>query len=99
GWDRGLHFVFRLVTLALIFIPIIRQVAHHWLLTYMRGAFLSCLNLRLDRIGSRFRIFNSSIFGVDLPQRRMLLDRLVQQRLGDGGIIDFTMPMTPVSDQ
>ena len=41
----------------------------------------------------------ASVFGVDLPEQRMLFDFFVEQGLGDGGIVDFTVAVTTVADE
>ena len=41
----------------------------------------------------------SDVVGVDFPQRRMLFNLLVEQRLGDGGIVDFAVTVAAVADQ
>ena len=53
----------------------------------------------LDGVGLRLRVGGADVFGVNLPQRRMLLDLLVEQRLRDGGIVDFAVAVAAVADQ
>ena len=99
GRNSGFHFVLRLVTPALIFVPVVGQSPHHRLLANVTGALLRCFKLCFDRICARSRILNSGIFGINLPQWRMLFDRLIEQRLRDGRIIDLAVTMTPVSNE
>src|SRR2546427_4000213 len=41
---------------------------------------------------------NAGALGVNLPQRRMILDSFVQQRLSDGRIVHFTVTVAAVAD-
>ena len=41
----------------------------------------------------------ADVVGVDFPQRRMVFDLFVEQRLGDGGVVDFAVAVAAVADE
>ena len=98
--ESGFDFVFRLVASAVIVVPIRWELAQDGLLGDAFGAFSGRLRIRLEllRPGLR-RSVSADVFGVDFPERRMLLDLLVEQRLGDGGIVDFAVAVAAIADQ
>jgi hypothetical protein len=61
--------------------------------------FLCGFVLAFDGCDSLGDVLDADLPGVNLVERRMLLDRLVQQRLGDGGIVHFAVAVAPVADQ
>src|SRR5499427_536697 len=63
------------------------------------GLFLCDFEVSLDGIGSSLRVGRANIPGVNLPQRRVLFDSLVEQGLGNGGIVDFAMTVAAVADE
>ena len=85
--------------MALELVPIIGQLAQTWLFANAACAFLRRLEFRLDRIRARLRTLNAGIFCVKLPKRRMIFDRLVNQRLSNRRIIHFAVPMATIPDQ
>ena len=62
-------------------------------------ALLGGFQFRFDRVDACLHVVGADVFGVNLPQRRMFFDRFVQQRLGDGGVVDFAVAVTAVADQ
>src|SRR5215469_42352 len=61
--------------------------------------FLRRLELSLDGVGASLAVGGRDIVGIDLPQRRMLFDLLVKQRLSDRGIVDFAMAVAAITNQ
>ena len=61
--------------------------------------FLRGFELGFDGGGLRLRVGGADVVGVDFPERRMLFDLLVEQRLRDGGIVDFAVAVAAVADQ
>src|SRR5262249_47849169 len=47
----------------------------------------------------RLHVFDTDIFGVNLPQRRMVLDGFVKERLSNRGVIYFAVPVATIADQ
>ena len=97
--QSGFDFILRLVTAALVVVPIGRQLAKRRFLGEGAGLFLRGFEFSADGLNLRLRIFDADIFSINFPQRRMFLDGFVQQRLGDRRIIDFAVPVAPVADQ
>ena len=92
-------FVFGFVAAAKVAVPVFWKIAHHRLLGDLGRAFLCGLILALDGAYPFREILDGELFRVNLVQRRMLLDRLVHQRLGYRGIVYLAMSMTPIPDQ
>jgi hypothetical protein len=44
-------------------------------------------------------IAGANVVGVDFPERRMVFDFLVEQRLRDGGVVDFAVAVAAVADE
>ena len=63
------------------------------------GFFLRGFEFGVDGIGLRLRVGGTDVVGVNLPERRMLFDLLVEQRLGDGGVVDFAVAVAAVADE
>ncbi len=82
-----------------ILVPVFGEVAKLGLVFDAASFFLSGFEFRLDGIGLGLGIGCANVFCVDLPERRMLLDLLVEQRLRDGGIVDFAVAVAPVADE
>ena len=99
GGESGFDFEFGPVEAAEVVIPIFRKVAHQRLVLDAAGFFLRGFELGLDGGGLGLRVGGADVVGVDFPQRRMLFDLLVEQRLGDGGIVDFAVAVAAVADE
>jgi hypothetical protein len=80
-------------------VPILRQIAHQRLFGHLAGVFLRGFEFGLDSGDLRGRVGCPDVVGVDFPQRGMLFDLFVEQRLGNGGIVDFAVTMAAVADQ
>ena len=93
-----LPFEFRLMTAAVVLVPIFRQLAHGRLLLQRAGFFLRRLELGLDRRRPVGCVGRANVVGINLPQRRMLFDPFVEQRLRDGGIVHFAVPVATIAD-
>ena len=63
------------------------------------GFFLRGFEFGFDGVGLGLRVGRADVVGVDLPERRMLFDFLVEQRLRDGGIVDFAVAMAAIADE
>ena len=63
------------------------------------GFFLRGFEFGLDGVGLRLRVGRADVVGVDFPERRMLFDLLVEQRLRDRGIVDFAVAVAAVADE
>src|SRR5689334_13906869 len=87
GSQRCFHFVFGQVASALELVPVAWQIAQRRFLSDRSSLLLRRFQFGLDGGYSRLNVVDAGIFRVDLPQRRMFLDRFVEQRLGDGGIV------------
>jgi hypothetical protein len=61
--------------------------------------FLRGFELGFDCGGLGGRIGGADVVGVDFPERRMVFDFFVEQRLGDGGIVDLAVAVTAVADE
>ena len=97
--DSGFYFVLRLVQAAVVLVPIAGQLAQGWLLCNLAGIFLRGFELGFDRGGLRWSIGRADVVGVNFPERRMLFDLLVEQRLSDGRIVDFAVTVAAVADE
>ena len=84
---------------AVILVPIFGQVAHQRLLGDFASIFLRGFEFGFDGGGLRWGVGRADVIGVNFPQRRMLFDFLVEQRLGDGGVVDFAVTVAAVADQ
>ena len=93
----GIHLVGRVVAPAFVGGPVIRQFAKRGNLLQRLGNFLARFvfgaNL-LDGLG-RFRC---RFLCVNLPELRVILDLLIEQRLSDGGVVHFAVAVTAVTD-
>ena len=97
--DGRFHFVLRFMGASIKFIPVPGQFPERRLLGQCSGFFLRCFILRPHRCGQCRRVVQAVVSSVDFPQRRVLLNRLVQQRLRHRWIIYFAVSMTPVANQ
>ena len=97
--DAGGLLVVGIVAASEVVIPVFGKIAHHRLLGELRGGFLRGLEITLDDGGLIRDIFDADSLGVNLIQRGMFFDRLVHQRLRDGGVIDFAVTMTAITDE
>ena len=69
------------------------------LLGDLAGIFLRVLKLGFDGGGLRGSVGCADVVGVDFPQWRMLFDLFIEQRLSDGGIVDFAVTVAAVADE
>src|SRR6185437_12053444 len=90
--------VFLFVTPTDIVIPISRQVTHQRLLLNGLSGFLSFFQFRANGLNAGFGVGSPGALCIDLPQRRMVFDGLVQKRLGDGWVVHFTVAVTAIAD-
>jgi hypothetical protein len=63
------------------------------------GLLLRGFEFGADRSGLILRVGHADIVGVDFPERRMLFDFFIKQRLRDGGIVDFAVAVAAVADE
>ena len=97
--DSGFYLVLRLVQAAVVLVPVVGQLAQGWLLGNLAGIFLRGFELGFDRSGLRGSISRADVVGVNFPERRMLFNLFVEERLSDGGIVDFAVAVATVADQ
>ena len=97
--DGSLDFILNLVASTFIVVPIFRKIAKCRLLGNGSRVFLSSFKFCADRCDSGLRVLRTNVLRIDFPQCRMLFDRAIHQRLGNGGIIYFTVAVTPIADQ
>ena len=96
--EAGVHLKCRVVLAVVVGSPISRQFAEKWSLCELRGFALLLFVLFLDRFRDG-RGIDSGVLCVQLPQRRMIPDALVEARLGDGGVVDLAVAVASVADQ
>ncbi len=84
---------------AVVLVPIAGQFAQHGLFGDLAGLFLRGFEFGLDGGGLGLSIACADVVGVDFPERRMVFDFFVKQRLRDGGVVDLAMPVAAVADQ
>ena len=84
---------------AVILIPIIGQIAQRGLLGDLACIFLSGFKLGFDGGGLCGSVGRADVVGINFPERRMLFDLFVEQRLSDGGIVDFAVAVATVADE
>ena len=75
--ESGFDIEFVAVEASEVLVPVFRKIAHQRLMLDAAGLLLRRLELGLDGGGLRLRIGGADVVGVDLPERRMLLDLLV----------------------
>src|SRR5215470_1084153 len=63
------------------------------------GLFLCDFEVTLDGVGSSLRIGRANILAVNLPERGVLFNSLIEQGLGNRGIVDFAMTVATVADK
>ena len=51
------------------------------------------------RVSNLFRGIDADLFGVELEERRVILDLGVAEGLGDGGVVDFGVAVAAVADE
>ncbi len=89
----------RLVAAAEKCVPVIRQLTHERFLADTSGKLLRGFEFGFDSVGARLRVFNIHILGVDFPQRRMVFNGFIKPRLGDSGVVHFTVTVAAISDE
>src|SRR5260370_2773079 len=97
--DRSFYFVLRFMAAAKKCAPVIGQLTQQRFLAQATGSLLCVFEFGFDGVGSRSRVFDIHVFGVNLPQRWMVFDGFIKLRLGDGRVIHFAVAVTPVADQ
>ena len=99
GRKTCFNFELRLVQPAEIAVPVFGQVTHRGLGLRTLGLLLRFFELGFDGIGLRLSIGCADVVGVDFPQRRVVFDLLVEQRLRDGWIVYFAMAMAAIANE
>src|SRR5579885_3120491 len=96
--ESGIDFVRRIVFAVLEGRPVIGQLAkmgHFAERTRFALFFFVFLANGFDNVSG----INAGLLGINLPERRVVLDALVEQGLSDGGVIHFTVAVAPIADQ
>ena len=63
------------------------------------GFFLRGFEFGFDGVGLRLRVGGTDVVGINFPERRMLFDLLIEQRLGDGRVVDFAVAVAAIADE
>ena len=96
--DAGVDLVFRLIAAAFVGLPVGRQLVVHRLFRGFaadRERFVEFLaHLRDGRSGIK-----ASLAGINLPERRMVFNFCVEQRLRNGRIVYFAMAVAAEADE
>src|SRR5207302_2285920 len=99
GREPGFDVVFGAVQASEIAVPVLGQLTQEGLVLEGAGLFLGGLEFGFDGVGAGLGIGCPYVFGVNLPERRMLFDLFVEQGLGDGGIVHLAVAVTTIADQ
>ena len=98
GAQPGVNLVLGLVRSTRVIRPIGGKRCQHHTFGH-----LGCLLLRLGKLRLNFpnarRGVHADLFGIDLVERRMILDLCVAQWLGNGRVIYLTVAVAPVANQ
>ena len=97
--DGSFDFILRLVASTFIVVPIFRKIAKSRLLGNGSRVFLCGFIFRADPCDSGLRVRRTNVLRINFPQCRMIFDRLIHQRLGNGGIVYLAVAVTAISDQ
>src|SRR5580698_8747938 len=78
--------------------PVLRKASEVWHFLHRGSGLLRSgkLGLQLSHAGGRV---DAQLLRVKLRERRMALDAVIAQRLGDGGIVNFRVAVTAVADE
>src|SRR5690242_6905252 len=95
--DPGVYFVVRLIPSAFVRVPIAGQFAHQWLLLDLTRTLVGGLKSRADFVRHRTSV-DARVLGINLPKRRVLFDGSIEQWLSDGGIVNFAVAVTAITD-
>ena len=98
GRQSGIDFVRRLVRAAVKWRPVARQLPHRRLLDHALAGLLGGIELSLELLDVGLRI-QTDVLRVDLIEHGMIFDLAIQDRLGDGGIVDFGVTVAAKADQ
>src|SRR5262245_60998208 len=79
-------------------VPVVRKLAQTRLLAHAGRLLLGGFEFGFDRIRPGLRVRQLVVFGVDLPKPLMFLNGFVQERLRDGRVIDFAVPVPAIAD-
>src|SRR5664279_1503281 len=96
--QTGVHFVFRILFAEIIVRPVFGKLSEPWNLSELTGLALIFFVLFLDGFDDSIS-GNSGGLRVNLPERWMILNALIESRLRDGGIIDFAMTVAAIADE
>src|SRR5436305_234118 len=91
--------IFGTVKTSEIAVPVLGQLTQEGLVLEGAGLFLGSFEFGSDGVGAGLGVGCASVFGVDLPERRMLLDFFVEQGLSDRGVVDLAVAVTTIADQ
>src|SRR5271165_950384 len=96
--EAGVNFVFWFVFAVMVGSPIVRQSSKLRHLGEFARFDLVFLVFFADAIDDGIG-GNGDALGVDLPELGMLLDAVVEERLRDGGVVDFAVAVAAIADQ
>src|SRR5262249_37896209 len=75
-----------------------RELAKAGLLGKLAGFALLVFIFFLHRFDQRSGV-DANFLRVDLPELLVIFDAVIEQRLGDGGVVDFAVPVATVGDE
>src|SRR5690349_3952134 len=99
GSHAGFDVVVGLEPAAGVVIPIAGKIAERGLAGESAGGLLRVFVFGLNFFDASGGVGGSGVFGIDLPERRMIFDGPVHQGLSDGGIVDFAVAVPAVADE
>ena len=94
----GVNFEFGPIRTAVIRRPIAGQLPHRRLLDHALAGFFRGVEFGLELLDIRLRV-KANVLGVDLVEHRMVFDLAIQNRLSDGGVVDFRVTVPPEADE
>src|SRR5271170_2683571 len=96
--QSGIDLIGGVVLAEVIGRPIVRQFAEMRNFGELAGFTLFVLIFPSDSFRDR-RGVDAGLRGIELPERRMVLDAFVKARLSDRGVVDFAVAVAAVADQ
>src|SRR5216684_2505778 len=98
GVEAGVRLVFGLETAPVVGRPVFRQLPQVRNFFDFAGFALFLFVFLTNAFDDLHRL-NADALGINAPERRMILDAVVEARLGHGGVVDFAMAVAAVADE